>query len=111
MTRIVTTTYRYKPPPRKRKAVAIAGPAVVRKRAAGAVEPDDQSNFDAASTEVPQQPATDDRKPAEIVTARRPKARRVDVPDLTPEEYQRRGDAADALWRELVRRATAKDQP
>ena len=30
---------------------------------------------------------------------------------LTPEEYQRRGDAADALWRELVRRVTAKDQP
>jgi hypothetical protein len=28
MTRIVTTHYRYKPPPRKRKAVAIAGPAV-----------------------------------------------------------------------------------
>jgi hypothetical protein len=26
MTRIVTTTYRYKPPPKKRKAVAIAGP-------------------------------------------------------------------------------------
>ena len=31
--------------------------------------------------------------------------------DLTPEELQRRGDAADALWRELVRRATAKDRP
>ena len=28
-----------------------------------------------------------------------------------PEELQRRGDAADALWRELVRRATAKDRP
>jgi len=32
-------------------------------------------------------------------------------PDITPEELQRRGDAADALWRELVRRATAKDRP
>jgi hypothetical protein len=29
MTRIVTTYYRYKPPPRKRKAVPLAGPAVV----------------------------------------------------------------------------------
>ena len=29
MTRIVTTTYRYKLPPRKRKAVAIEAPAVV----------------------------------------------------------------------------------
>jgi hypothetical protein len=35
MTRIVTTSYRYKRPPRKRKAVAIAGPAIVRKRASG----------------------------------------------------------------------------
>jgi hypothetical protein len=94
VTRIVTTTYRPRRPP-----------------AAGPVEPGDQSNFDAASTEVPQQPPNDDRKPAAIVTARRPGARRVNVPDLTPEEYQRRGEAADALWRELVRRATAKDQP
>ena len=29
MTRIVTTHYRYKPPPRKRKAVPLASPAVV----------------------------------------------------------------------------------
>ena len=50
-------------------------------------------------------PANDDRKPA-IVTARR--KGRTDVPDMTPEEIQRRGEAADALWRELVRRATAK---
>jgi hypothetical protein len=26
----------------------------------------------------------------------------------TPEEYRRRGDAADALWRELVRRVDEK---
>jgi hypothetical protein len=25
------------------------------------------------------------------------------VPDMTPEEHKRRGDAADALWREIVR--------
>ena len=29
-----------------------------------------------------------------------------DVPDITPEEHKRRGDAAQALWHELVRRAT-----
>jgi len=28
-----------------------------------------------------------------------------DAPDMTPEEHRRRGDAADALWHELVRRA------
>jgi hypothetical protein len=29
-----------------------------------------------------------------------------DVPDMTLEEHQRRGDAADTLFREIVRRAT-----
>ena len=44
-----------------------------------------------------------------IVTARRPGARSsVDVPDMTLEEHQRRGDAADTLFREIVRRATGK---
>ena len=32
--RIVTSTYRYKRPPRKRKAVPLEGPAIVTKRAA-----------------------------------------------------------------------------
>ena len=32
--RIVTSTYRYKRPPRKRKAVPLEGPAIVRKGAA-----------------------------------------------------------------------------
>jgi hypothetical protein len=26
-----------------------------------------------------------------------------ELPDMTPEEYKRRGDTADALWREIVR--------
>jgi hypothetical protein len=30
---------------------------------------------------------------------------------MTPEEHRRRGDAADALSREIVRRATGKDRP
>ena len=33
MTRIVTTNYRYKRPPRKRKAAPLEGPAIVGKRA------------------------------------------------------------------------------
>jgi hypothetical protein len=41
-----------------------------------------------------------------IVTARNPRAKQFpDVSDMTPEEHQRRGDAAVALFRELVRRA------
>ena len=97
MTRIVTTHYRYKRPPRKRKPVAIQVPAVVRRRAA---------KPEAKSVEAPDRllepPANDDCKQA-IVTARRPGAR--DVPDLTPEEHRRRGEAADALFREVTGKA------
>jgi len=57
-------------------------------------------------------PANDDRKPpspgvrkSAIVTIKR-KSRFGDAPDLSPEELKRRADAADALWRELVRRST-----
>ena len=32
-----------------------------------------------------------------------------DAPDMTPEEHRQRGDAADALWRELVRRAVGDE--
>jgi len=47
-------------------------------------------------------PANDDgpRKSA-IVTAREPRSWHSDVPDMTPEEHQRRGDAADAMFREM----------
>ena len=41
--------------------------------------------------------------PAIVVAASR-RAKRAGLPDMTPEEYQQRGDAAEALWRELVRR-------
>ena len=50
---------------------------------------------------------------AAIVTIRWQGARII-PPDLlpdTPEEHRRRGDAADALWRELVQRAIGKDRP
>jgi hypothetical protein len=122
---IVTTSYRYKRPPRKRKAVALEAPAVVttksghrphwEKEAAaaevsvtarhndgGAAQP----STPRAAARVAPPPANDDRKSA-IVTVRR-KSRFGDAPDLTPEEHQRRGEAADALWLELARRATTK---
>ena len=38
MTRIVTTTYRYKRPPKKRKAVELDVPAIVTKRTAEPVK-------------------------------------------------------------------------
>ena len=64
MARIVTTTYRYRPPPKRkgRKLAQITGPAIVRKPTAGPVEPDDRS--DHRSHDVRGVPANDDRKPA-----------------------------------------------
>jgi hypothetical protein len=51
----------------------------------------------------------DDRKSA-IVTAKNPhqRGRFGDVPDMTPEEHKRRGDAADALFREMKRQIAEK---
>jgi hypothetical protein len=50
-------------------------------------------------------PANDDRKSV-IVTAKRRPGRFGNAPDMTEEEHQRRGDAAAALFREIVRQAT-----
>jgi hypothetical protein len=93
MTRIATYAYRYKRPPRERKAVPLEVPAVVKagKRSKAAPKP--------------AQPAS----PA-IVTARKPRTAPSfgEAPDLSTEEHQRRGDAADALFREVVRRARGR---
>jgi hypothetical protein len=106
MTHIVTTHYRYKRPPRKRKPIEIEGPAIVRKRG--------RADVVAPPTPVEEPKPGNDNRPAAatsphdgtksaIVTIKR-RSRFRDAPDLTPEEYQRRAAAADAMWRELVRR-------
>ncbi len=41
-----------------------------------------------------------------IVIAKRRRGRFGEAPDMTLEEHQRRGDAADTLFREIVRKAT-----
>jgi len=86
---IVRTHYRYKRPPRKRKAVALDVPAIVVK-------------------DKPR-PAAEPAQPTPaIVTAKNPRRGRFgDVPDMTPEEHKRRGDAADALFREMKRQIAA----
>jgi hypothetical protein len=95
---VVRSTYCYKRPPRKRQAVTLEGPAVVK-----ASEPEP---FVTAADEAsgPTEGHVSDAATAwpAIVTARRPGAK--DLPDMTPEEHQRRGDAADALLREVARR-------
>ncbi len=94
----VTSHYRYKRPPRKKKPVAYEGPAIVTIRRKRAILPKAEAS------------AGDDRKSAIITIKRKPSGRFGDAPDLTPEEVQRRGDAADALWREIKRRIAEKDQ-
>ena len=59
--RIVTSTYRYKRPPRKKKPVLLEVPAIVTKRAASPQ----------ASAPKPAAPANDDRKPAIVTTSKR----------------------------------------
>ena len=128
MTRIVTTTYRYKPPPKRkgRKLAEITGPAVVTtkgsrcpgplrggRQAAAEVEEyacarpsvgDIKSSMPPGNASTP---ANDDRKSAIVTAARKPQSWRSDVPDMTPEEHKRRGDAADALFREMKRKIAA----
>jgi hypothetical protein len=129
MTRIVTTTYRYKRPPRKRMAVALDVPAIVRKSsrrpigeekaaAAEVMPPTSEEGAAQRSTargaaRATQPAANDDRAdPATssqrttksaIVTIKR-KSRFGDAPDMTPEEHRRRGEAADALFRRVTGR-------
>jgi hypothetical protein len=92
---IVTSTYRYKPPPRKLKPrAATEGPAIVI--------PADPKKMRRAATRcqaIPQ-PANDDGAPEQsAVITKRPTRE-----EMSPEQHKRRGDAADMLWRELVRR-------
>jgi hypothetical protein len=101
MTRIVRTAYRHKRPPRRKKPVALEVPAVVR-----ASDPAKPRHRLVAPPERPEEPAPEavERKPA-IVTIQNRKHAAIPAGLLadTPEENRRRGDAADALWRELVR--------
>jgi hypothetical protein len=96
MTHIVRTAYRYKRPPRRKQPVALEVPAVVK-----AADPAKAHS----AAEATQRPDSPPRKPA-VLTIRRQAARIIPAGRLaeTPEEHQHRGDAADAMWRELVRR-------
>jgi hypothetical protein len=90
---IVTYVHRPKRPPRKKvQAAAITGPAIVTAKS------------ERTHRQVADVVASDE--PAAIITAKNPhrRGRLGDVPDMTPEEHKHRGDAADALFRELVRR-------
>jgi hypothetical protein len=97
MARIVTYAYRYKRPPRRKKAVALEGPKIIRRRASEVAPP---------ANPAPITPANEASKSA-IVTSRR-RSRFGDAPDLTPEELQRRRDAADVMFQDFKRQIAAR---
>ena len=95
---IVRTTYRRKRAPKRKHPVAIP----MRIVSAKTPRPTAPAVDAAVIESKPAQPAT--IAGPRIVTARKPRGRFGDVPDCRPEEHQQRGDAAEALFRELVRR-------
>jgi hypothetical protein len=119
MTRIVRTAYRYKRPPRRKKPVTLEVPAVVTAKKQpppdwGEAAAEIKGHAPASRRSGAVQPSTPRRAarvaPAAIVTIRR-QAAQIIPPGLladTPEEHRRRGDAADALFREIQRRIAAK---
>ena len=115
MTRIVTTHYRYKRPPKRKQPVALEVAVVTirdsKRRQAS-------SRDDTAETTTTVVSAGDEAKPAlpsaaekqsAIVTIRR-KSRFGDVPELAPEEVRRRADAADAMFQDFKRQIAEKLQ-
>jgi hypothetical protein len=64
----------------------------------------------AAEPQPSETQASREPKKSRIVTVRNPRSSGFGpVPEMTPDEHQRRGDAAEALFRELVRRAAANE--
>jgi len=121
---IVRASYRYKRPPKRKKPVTLEVPAVVTTKSsrrpirvkAAAEIPRHAPVFRRKGAAQPSTPHDAARvapqRAAKAAILRRQSARII-PPGLladTPEEHRRRGDAADALWRALVRRATGNEQ-
>jgi hypothetical protein len=94
VTRIVTTVHRPKRPARKRKAVALAGPAIVRATKRRGPEPE-PANDDAPAKPVP--PAV---KRAIATSISRKRARLARTAEPEPDDPE-----ADALMRAWLERA------
>jgi hypothetical protein len=89
---IVHYEHRYKRPKKKKKPVALEVPVVVR------TEPTRRKP-------VPKEADSPPPAKSAIVTIRKRGSQA--VPDMTPEEHLRRGDAAEAIFREIQRRIAA----
>jgi hypothetical protein len=112
---IVRTAYRNKRPPKRKQPVALEVPAVVAAKSsrhltgekAAAEIPRHAPVFRRKGAVQPSTPREAERAlPAAILTIRKQSAR-ILPPGLlpeTPEEHRQRGDAADALFREIQHR-------
>jgi hypothetical protein len=99
---VVHSTYRPKRARKRKQSVAIPMRIVTakppKKHLGGRVQ-----RIGGVQEPVPEMPR--------IVSAKKPRGRFGDVPDMSPEEHQQRGDAAEALFREIVRRARGITAP
>ena len=122
MTRVVRTHYRYKHPPRRKKAVALEVPAVVRavdpavRRRPMPAPPESPAAIPAvvstsskrAGTSTALPAANDDHHQA-IVTIRRKSSNRFGkAEDITVEEANRRADLANAMMQDFKRQIAEK---
>ena len=106
-TRIVTTAYRPKRPARKRKAVAIAGPTIVRKATAAGVPSGGKQKPEPA----PPPPANDDRRPspppaaksAIVTTSSRKRARLLRTEQATEPNDDPEATARVRAWLERAK--------
>ena len=112
---IVRTAYRNKRPPKRKQPVALEVPAVVTAKKQpppdwGKAAAEIKGHAPASGRSGAVQPSTpreaERALPAAILTIRKQSAR-ILPPGLlpeTPEEHRQRGDAADALFREIQHR-------
>jgi hypothetical protein len=93
---IVHSSYRPKRARKRKVSPAIPQRIVtIATKRATAVEP-----------QPPETQASREPKKSRIVTVRNPRSSRFgSVPEMTADEHQRRGDAAEALFREIAHRA------
>ena len=117
---VVRTSYHYKRPPKRKKPVTIEGPAVItaaskRRKVAAEAKAALKASIKLAPGESPTPTASRTSSggaaKSVIISVRR-KMARIIPPGLlpeTPKEHRRRGDAADALFREIRRRIGGRE--
>ena len=100
VTRIVTTAYRYKPPPRKRK-LALASPAVITRA-------NKRRDPEPANDDHPSKPAPAAAKPSIVTTTSRKRVKLLRAEERTAELDDPEADAAMRAWLTAPNAATGQ---